>query len=41
MAPVRLALRLALARRLAVATAGFALICAWPLVLFKLRLFGG
>ena len=33
--------RLAAAGRLAITSIGFALICAWPLVLFKLRAFGG
>lgn len=33
--------RFAAARRVAVTTAGFALMCAWPLLLFKLRIFGG
>jgi hypothetical protein len=28
-------------RRFSLAAAGFGLLCAWPLVLFKLRLFGG
>jgi hypothetical protein len=33
--------RFAEVRRVAAAAAAFLFLCAWPLVLFKLRVFGG